>query len=82
MRNPRHGTKEQPHRADADARPPSRRGGAPGQGVVRDERGQEQPAEKSRAQQTSSEAQRKSAEEQRRSAEEQPPSPGQPAGGE
>jgi hypothetical protein len=47
-----------------------------GQGVHRDLRGEEQPADKSRAQQPAGE------EAQRDAARDQPPSPGQPAQGE
>jgi hypothetical protein len=48
----------------------------PGQGVVRDRRGQEQPADKERAQRDSGLNSQKDA------AESQPQSPGQPANGE
>jgi hypothetical protein len=47
-----------------------------GQGVARDERGQDQPADRQRAQQTSGLKAQKDA------AQTQPQSPGQPAGGE
>ncbi len=46
------------------------------QGIVRDSRGQEQPKDKSRAQQSSGDKAQQDA------AREGPPSPGQPAGGE
>ena len=45
-----------------------------GQGVVRDERGQDQPADKARAQQTAG------LKSQKEAAQTQPPSPGEPAG--
>jgi hypothetical protein len=47
-----------------------------GQGISRDERGQDQPADKDRAQRTSSQKSQKDA------AQTQQQSPGQPAGGE
>jgi hypothetical protein len=47
-----------------------------GHGVTRDTRGQDQPADRTRAQQASGEAA------QRDAAVAQPPAPGQPAGGE
>ena len=46
------------------------------QGIARDERGQDQPVDKDRAQRTSAQKAQKDA------AESQPASPGQPAGGE
>ena len=46
------------------------------QGLVRDERGQEQPKDKARAQQTAG------LKSQKEAAQTQPPSPGEPAGGE
>jgi hypothetical protein len=51
-------------------------GRAADQGVTTNSRGEEQPKDKSRAQQTSGE------QAQRDAAREQPPSPGEPAGGE
>ena len=45
------------------------------QGIVKDERGQDQPKDKKRAQQSG-------LKEQREAAENQPPSPGEPAKGE
>ena len=47
-----------------------------GQGTVRDQRGQDQPKDKERAQRTSG------LKEQKDAAQQQPESPGQPAGGE
>jgi len=49
---------------------------AAGQGIVRDERGQDQPKDKARAQQTAG------LKAQKEAAQTQPPSPGEPAGGE
>lgn len=47
-----------------------------GQGIVRDERGQDQPKDKARAQQSAG------LKAQKEAAQTQPPSPGEPAGGE
>jgi hypothetical protein len=46
------------------------------QGIVRDERGQDQPKDKARAQQSAG------LKSQKEAAQTQPPSPGEPAGGE
>jgi hypothetical protein len=51
-------------------------GKAAGQGIVRDDRGQDQPKDKARAQQTAG------LKSQKEAAETQPQSPGEPAGGE
>ncbi|MBX9824102.1 MAG: hypothetical protein K2Y27_03810 [Xanthobacteraceae bacterium] len=53
-----------------------------GQGVVRDERGQEQPADKRRAQQNSRGQQSAGVRAQKAAAEDDTPSPGEPARGE
>lgn len=63
--------RDDPARRQEDA---SKRGGD--QGIARDSRGQEQPKDKRRAQQSSGE------DAQREAAREQPMSPGEPAGGE
>jgi hypothetical protein len=52
------------------------------QGIVKDERGQDQPKDKKRAQQSGLKEQQSGLKEQREAAEYQPPSPGEPAKGE
>ena len=58
------------------ATPPRREDRASRHGIVRDERGQDQPKDKDRAQKSSG------LKEQKEAAENQPQSPGEPAGGE
>jgi hypothetical protein len=53
-----------------------------GHGVQQDNRGQDQPTDKARAQQSSSREETEGEQAQRDAAEAQPQSPGEPAGGE